>query len=255
MLEYTGERMVPERADGRTFWEHIERYRFAARHVVGQRVLDIACGEGYGSAALAKAGARSVVGVDVCADTCAHARDKYQLDARVGSAEAIPLLDKSVDLVVSFETVEHLQDIQAFIAECSRVLSPTGSLILSTPNRPVYRQLTPNNPYHHHELNLEEFEALLGTKFRDPVIFAQCPPVSPLFERPGWRRLRRWFHRLMCPQIVREPSTDSRSRTENPILTAPRWSDRFNPFALHEASRARLARACYLVALTTKAPS
>jgi 2-polyprenyl-3-methyl-5-hydroxy-6-metoxy-1,4-benzoquinol methylase len=62
--EYT-ERMVPEEAHARTFWEHIGRYRFARDFVRGRRVLDIACGEGYGAAALARAGAASVIGIDV----------------------------------------------------------------------------------------------------------------------------------------------------------------------------------------------
>ena len=106
-IHYT-ERMVPEEAHARIFWEHVARYRFAKEFVRGKRVLDIACGEGYGAAGLAKAGARSVVGIDVSADVCDHARRKYGLDARAGDAQAIPLPDRSIDLVVSFETIEHV---------------------------------------------------------------------------------------------------------------------------------------------------
>ena len=98
------------------------RYRFAKDFVRGKRVLDIACGEGYGAAALAKAGASSVVGVDVSADVCDHALRKYGLDARPGDAQAIPLPDRSIDLVVSFETIEHVDDPNVFVRECARVL-------------------------------------------------------------------------------------------------------------------------------------
>src|SRR3990172_3135768 len=85
-LEDSGERMIPECADPVTFWEHIYRYRFAARFVRHKRVLDVACGEGYGTVGLLKAGAESVIGVDISRDVCEHAWKKYGLDVRVGDA-------------------------------------------------------------------------------------------------------------------------------------------------------------------------
>src|SRR5690242_18456144 len=105
-----GERMVPEVADQSTFWEHVYRYAFACHFVAGKRVLDVACGEGYGAAALQRVGAASVVGVDVSELACSHVRSKYGLDARAGGAEQIPLADNSVDVVVSFETIEHVRN-------------------------------------------------------------------------------------------------------------------------------------------------
>src|SRR5271169_1956163 len=107
VTNYT-ERMVPEQAHARIFWEHVARYRFAKDFVRGKRILDIACGEGYGAAALAKAGATSVIGVDISPDICQHAQHKFGLDARPGDAHAIPVQDRSIDLVVSFETIEHV---------------------------------------------------------------------------------------------------------------------------------------------------
>ena len=84
-LPDTGERMVPEKTASATFWEHVERYRFAAKYVGGKDVLDVACGEGYGSAGLLKAGAKSLVGVDVASgEAAAHARAKYGIDAKTG---------------------------------------------------------------------------------------------------------------------------------------------------------------------------
>src|SRR5712675_1589 len=110
VLEPTDERMVPESADRDTFWEHVYRYAFASRFVIGKRVLDIACGEGYGAAALHKAGAIQVIGVDVSEGACVHASKRYGLDARPGSGDRIPLPDNSVDVVVSFETIEHVRN-------------------------------------------------------------------------------------------------------------------------------------------------
>src|SRR5207249_9324746 len=106
-----------------------------------KRVLDIACGEGYGSAALARAGAASVVGVDISAEACEHARRKYGVDARVGRADRIPLPAGSIDVIVSFETIEHVERPESFLNECVRVLAPGGALILSTPNREAFAEL------------------------------------------------------------------------------------------------------------------
>src|SRR5437667_10028853 len=113
-LEDTGERMIPESTPAAPFWEHIYRYRFATRFVRGRRVLDIACGEGYGAAALARAGAARVIGIDLSEEACEHARQKYGVDARSGDAHRIPLPDRSVDVIVSFETIEHLNTPAAF---------------------------------------------------------------------------------------------------------------------------------------------
>src|SRR6266704_1151086 len=110
-----GERMVPEVSGGMTFWEHVHRYAFACRFVAGKRVLDIACGEGYGSAALQKAGAAQVIAVDISDSACAHARAKYGVDARPGAAERIPLPDGSADVVVTFETIEHVPNPERFL--------------------------------------------------------------------------------------------------------------------------------------------
>ena len=110
-LPFTGERFVPG-TRGEIWVEHWHRYHFAARLAAGQRVVDAACGEGYGSALLA-AVARGVVGVDIDAPTIAHARATYggvaNLSFVEGSATRLPLPDASVDIVVSFETIEHLE--------------------------------------------------------------------------------------------------------------------------------------------------
>ena len=167
------ERMVPGESHARVFWEHVGRYRFAKDFVRGKRVLDIACGEGYGAAALAKAGAANVIGIDISPDICQHAQHKYGLDARPGDAQAIPLQDQSIDLIVSFETIEHVNDPAAFLDECARVLVPKGMLIVSTPNRPVYSSDGRQNPFHHIEFDAEEFIELLHTRFRSIQLYTQ----------------------------------------------------------------------------------
>ena len=169
-LNFTGERFVPG-IEGEIVYEHVHRYAFARRYAAGRRVLDVACGEGYGSAILA-AGAASVVGVDIDAQTVAHARTTYASLANLtfveGSAAALPLADASVDLVVSFETLEHLEagDQPRMLAEVARVLAPGGALVLSAPNRVEYSEARGYvNPFHRREHDRAELERLLDAHF------------------------------------------------------------------------------------------
>jgi SAM-dependent methyltransferase len=164
--EFTGERFLPGLA-GEIAFEHNHRYAFARRFVEGRRVLDIACGEGYGAALLAQVAA-SVTGVDIDADSIARASQTYaaaSLRFVAGPATALPLPDASVDAIVSFETIEHLPaDAQPrMLAEFARVLAPGGIVILSSPNRPQYSDARDHrNPFHLHELDRDELAHLLG---------------------------------------------------------------------------------------------
>ena len=247
-MEYTGERMVPDAADAGTFWEHVLRYRFAARRVQNCRVLDIACGEGYGSASLLAAGAESVIGVDVSPEACAHARARYGLDAREGSAEAIPLPDASVDVIVSFETIEHLTTPDLFVKECRRVLRPGGQLIISTPNVPVYHIRAPNNPYHLRELTLDEFRTALEPGFQDLALYGQCVPPSHWQQRRGIRRLVSLWHRVAAPHMYLPPTTAERDGVVQLITRPSHWRDRFDPYRVRSMPAAKLETAVYLIA-------
>ena len=166
-LEFTGERFVPGIA-GEIAHEHWHRYLFARRFAAGRRVLDVACGEGYGSALLAEV-AQEVRGVDIDAQTVVHASTRYAGLANVrfeqGSAVALSLPDASVDVVVSFETIEHLPraDQARMLAEIARVLRPDGVLILSAPNPVEYSDARNyRNPFHVHEPDRAELEALIA---------------------------------------------------------------------------------------------
>ena len=126
-LEATGERLVPEAFAGElVLAEHLARYLLAARLAPGRRVLDAASGEGYGTAMLAASGAENVIGVDVDAATVAHARGRYGLDFRVGDVSELPFADGEFDLVVSFETIEHVADPEHALSEFARVLGDQG---------------------------------------------------------------------------------------------------------------------------------
>jgi SAM-dependent methyltransferase len=181
-IEFTGERFVPG-VPGEIAHEHWHRYAFARRFVAGRRTLDVACGEGYGSALLASAAA-TVIGVDVAPEVVAHAaqryRDRSNLRFEAGSASRLPLEDASVDAVVSFETIEHLprEDQPRMIAEIARVLVDDGLLVLSAPNPVEYSQKRDyRNPFHLHEPGRAEIDEML----------AQWFPMR------RWHRQRRYF--------------------------------------------------------------
>ena len=169
-IPFTGERFQPGCA-GEIAYEHWHRYAFARQFAAGKRVLDAACGEGYGSAALG-AVACEVVGVDIDADTVANANARYALPGRVrfveGSCSALPFEDATFDVVVSFETIEHLDaaDQPTMLAEFARVLKPDGLLVISSPNKRLYSDARGYvNEFHRHELYRDGLATLLSSSF------------------------------------------------------------------------------------------
>ena len=170
------ERFTPG-LEGQIWYEHWHRYHFAAAFAAGREVLDAACGEGYGSALLARHAAR-VTGVDASAETAALARRRYgtaaNLEYAQGRCEALPVPDGSIDLFVSFETLEHLGSPRALIAEASRVLRADGVFMVSTPNKRVYTDQTGyHNPYHPSEMYESEFVDALRERFGAVRLFGQ----------------------------------------------------------------------------------
>ena len=169
-LSLTGERTLPGIwHENYWFRRHEAAYAWGAPQVVGGRVLEAGCGEGYGAGLLLAAGATQVVGVDYDAATAGHARKAYpQVPVLRGNLVALPLVSGSFDVVVSLQTVEHLWDQQLFVAECVRVLRPGGRLLVTTPNRLTFspgvpRGAKPLNPFHVNELDQAELVDLVAT--------------------------------------------------------------------------------------------
>src|SRR4051794_7033411 len=175
-LEFTGERYTPA-VGAEIAHEHLHRYLLALRWCSGRRVVDVACGEGYGSSLLGTVAAE-VVGVDASAEAVEHAAGAYGSGTgrfHAPDAASMPVEDGWADVVVSFETLEHLEDHEAFLAEIDRVLRPGGLLVLSTPDRSTYlaEEGSEPNPFHLHELDRAELAALLGRHFARCVIGGQ----------------------------------------------------------------------------------
>jgi ubiquinone/menaquinone biosynthesis C-methylase UbiE len=173
--EWTGERLETF-IHSQVTAEHLHRYALAMQYVQGKTVLDIACGEGYGSNLLSE-NAAFVTGVDIDKATIEAAKGKYRknnVSFLEGSVEAIPMQDHSVDVVVSFETLEHTSHHEAFLDGIKRVLKPGGLLIISTPDKKWYTDKPGQvNPFHTKELYRDEFELLLKRNFTHVNIVLQ----------------------------------------------------------------------------------
>lgn len=181
--EYTGERFLPDECQGEMAIEHYQRYQFARQLVKGKKVLDAACGEGYGSNLLSRTAA-CVCGLDLDQGAVDSARQKYESDRLsffCGSIEKLPFEDHSFDAVISFETIEHVnEEIQKnFLSEIRRILKPDGILIMSTPNKAVYTdRVKGKNSFHIKEFYVEEFQNFLDGYFQNRKMFCQYPDVG-----------------------------------------------------------------------------
>ncbi len=183
--------------------EHWHRYHAIQRLVAGKRVLDVACGEGYGSALLSRTAAK-VSGVDISSEAIAHASDTYSTQPNLEFIEAsctnLPFADHSFEVVVSFETIEHIAEHDAFLNEIKRVLMPDGLLVISSPNKAEYsdaRQFA--NEFHVKELYRDELAAL----------------ISPRFPHSHWHTQRNGFYSLITPESESDapPSTQQNPST------------------------------------------
>lgn len=177
------------------YWgEHAARYVYAIAFVSGKRVLDIACGTGYGIGLLRKH-ASFVVGVDIDASAAQEARKETGDNGSVMLADGLglPFADGTFDVVTSFETLEHLHGRREFLAELRRVLTPGGELLLSTPNALYSKPVNgvPANPFHIHEYEPGELIVEIEASFEIESFVGQdlsgSIRISPFFE--GQRRL------------------------------------------------------------------
>jgi ubiquinone/menaquinone biosynthesis C-methylase UbiE len=167
-LTFTGERFLPNEA-GEMWAEHWHRYHAIQHLVADKRVLDVACGEGYGSALLSRTAAE-VSGVDISNEAIAHATAEYLTQKNLKFIEAsctqLPFADHSFDVVVSFETIEHITEHDAFLDEIKRVLTVDGLLIISSPNKAEYSDARNfQNEFHVKELYRDEMATLIEKRF------------------------------------------------------------------------------------------
>lgn len=181
-MNFTGEYCVIGQTPKRIVDDHVERYRFAAQFVPGKRVLDLACGTGYGSRMLAGAGAKEVIGVDISKEVVAYARKTFGME-RVSFATGDICTFKTgqaFDVITCFETIEHVENYSGALGNLKVLLGSAGLLLISSPNRiitsPKAHSLgsKPKNPYHKQEFIIPELrEALHRQGFAVDGAFGQ----------------------------------------------------------------------------------
>jgi ubiquinone/menaquinone biosynthesis C-methylase UbiE len=181
----SGERYVPGMR-GRIEAEHMCRYLWARSFVGGKSVLDVACGSGYGTKIFA-CDAANVIGVDLDERVVNYAKQTYaapNVEFRQASILELPFDNGSFDVVVCFETIEHVDGQSAALVELKRVLKADGVLLISTPNREVYSErYSYQNPFHVYELSKTEFESELRHQFNFVEILPQYSTVASLIAK------------------------------------------------------------------------
>jgi 2-polyprenyl-3-methyl-5-hydroxy-6-metoxy-1,4-benzoquinol methylase len=202
-LELTGERTLPD-VPAENYWyrRHLAVYEWIAGRVRGGRVLDLACGEGYGSNVLAsKAG--EVVGLDANPEAHEHARLRYRrpnLSFERGLVETFGE-PGTFDAVVFLQTIEHVQDPVAVVEHIGALLTENGVAYISTPN--VLTLAPPGaekseNPWHIKEYRAEEFRALCETGFVDVEVLglfhARKLRAHALALKLGWDSVHAALH-------------------------------------------------------------
>jgi 2-polyprenyl-3-methyl-5-hydroxy-6-metoxy-1,4-benzoquinol methylase len=192
-LALTGERTLPDVPE-ENYWfrRHLVVYDWIAARVAGRRVIDMACGEGYGSNALAERAA-SVVGVDANPEAHEHARRRYRRANLRYARDLIETFSEPADAVVFLQTIEHLQDPGAALEHFRGLVGAGGVVYLSTPNVLTLAPkgaLRSDNPWHVHEYRAREFEALCREHFSSVVMFglfhARKLRAHELALRLGW---------------------------------------------------------------------
>ena len=197
-LHLTGERTLPDVPE-ENYWfrRHLVVYRWVAERCAGRRVVDMACGEGYGSALIAQSAAE-VIGVDANPEAFEHARLRYRApNLRFERALVEDFVDGApYDAIVFLQTIEHVTDPAALLERFASLLAPGGVAYVTTPNRLT---LAPpgaersDNPWHLREYTPDEFEALVRPAFGSiellGLFHARKLRVHELAIRAGWDRI------------------------------------------------------------------
>ncbi len=202
-MRYTGERIIPKamRPSNGMLREHIARYQFAAQWAQG-RILDCACGAGYGTQLLFNHSEKQIdyiVGVDIAYETVNYARWHYpdpKVEFLVGDALDACFMQSlgTFNTIVSFETLEHFREEDRFLENLRHCCAPNGTVILSTPfGRGRYQPC--GDAYHAWQLTIAEFHSLIRRHFPNAIFYHQ---VDTTIEKPRPGK-RYWLGVAICP--------------------------------------------------------
>lgn len=250
-VEGVPERFVPAEMHGQLVEaEHMARYWWATTFCEGRRVLDAGCGVGYGARLLKQAGAAEVVAVDLSDAVIEVARQLVPdgVACEVADARSLPYREDSFDLIVCFETIEHVDEQDRVLEQFARVLRPDGLLLISSPNR---RRYVPGNPHHRHEYVPSELCTALEGRFEAVRLVAQHAMLASVISSREEAQLRDVrIERLIEPgaddEIYTLAMAGAKLPPNSPIvaltqfLELRQWMERFQSqeHVLHEQASA-----------------
>ena len=231
LIRKEGERWVPGFCDAIVEIEHLARYNWVALFVSDKKVLDIACGCGHGTLLLAKEGkAKAVIGSDISSKAIRYAsiRNSYPNVSFVESNAETFKTDESVDVVVSFETIEHLPNADTFLDNVYSLLTDNGHFYVSTPISKLSEDIKPVNPYHLKEWGFLEFQSMVGKYFEIEKVYVQLSIESHPFKLQGlnWaiRRIKKVYESL-----VYENKTYVKELKRSALMVPIEWNDAVFP--------------------------
>jgi SAM-dependent methyltransferase len=231
------ERIEPAETSALELALHVSRYRFVAPFVAGRCVLDAGCGVGYGSGEFTSEPAARYLGVDRSVGAIRLARGQYAAPGRlflVGNVGALPFEDGQFDIVLSFEVVEHLEEVDRYLAELRRVLRPGGTCVVSTPNKRWFSDglAAPRNPYHVREYYPAEFAHLLGVHFPDVTLMGQHDGARVRVVRSAEAAYRQFLERMGLRRLRHLVPARLRTWVHSMVVNVASWGRGVRPAAI-----------------------
>jgi O-antigen biosynthesis protein len=212
MKEFTPERYEPAQYKASPIaYEHWHRYMSVSALVKDKVVLDIACGNGYGTNYLSSY-AKKIIGIDIDSLAINLCKEQYSNDSiefNIGSVSSIPLDNNAVDIVVSFETIEHVSvEMQKeFMQEVIRVLKPGGFLIVSTPNLDSHQYTDIDNDFHIKEFKHDEFIGFCKKHFNFVSVYGQSIVTGSILSQHDKNELDLYkvkYNKLGIPKEIKK---------------------------------------------------
>lgn len=170
---FTGERVLPDDPKlRRTYLQSLVAYKFAQKYCKGKRVLDLCCGEGYGSSLLSR-GSKEVISLDYNFEAIRSAKNKYKSFKNLKFINAdfmktLPKID-NFDVIVSYQAIEHFEDLNRYLKQVRSLLKKNGLFLVSTPNKS--KTFYGFNPYHYYDFTSSDFKNLLKSNFKKVSLY------------------------------------------------------------------------------------
>jgi len=237
------ERIEPAATTALELALHVSRYRFVAPVVAGRCVLDAGCGVGYGSAEFTPEPPARYLGVDRSVGAIRLARRQYGAPGRLflaGNVGALPFADGQFDVVLSFEVVEHLEEVDRYFAELRRVLQPGGTCVVSTPNKRWLSDglAAPRNPYHVREYYPAEFAHVLGVHFPDVTLMGQHDGARVRVVRSAETAYGQFLERMRLRRLRHVVPARLRMWVHSMVVNIASWRLGVRPAAIESSDYA-----------------